>query len=74
VLTRRAVERAGELHGGALDARRCVVVGDTPLDVAAARAAGAVSVAVASGHFGVAELGAAGADHVLASLEEELPL
>jgi hypothetical protein len=29
---------------------------------------------VASGHFSVAQLQAAGADHVLTSLEEELPL
>jgi phosphoglycolate phosphatase len=74
VLTKRAIERGADLTGDALDASRCVVVGDTPLDVAAARAAGAVPVAVATGHFGVAELEAARADHVLASLEEELPL
>jgi beta-phosphoglucomutase-like phosphatase (HAD superfamily) len=74
VLTRRAVERAGGLNGGAVDPAACLVVGDTPLDVAAAQGAGAVSVAVASGHYTVAELRAAGADHVLTSLEEELPL
>jgi phosphoglycolate phosphatase len=73
-LTRRAIERAAELHGSALDPGRCLVVGDTPLDIAAARAAGAVSVAVATGHFDADELREAGADHVLDSLEEELPL
>jgi phosphoglycolate phosphatase len=73
-LTKRAIERAGAIHGRPLDPKHCAVVGDTPLDVAAARAAGAVAVAVASGHFTVDELRAAGADHVVASLEEELPL
>jgi phosphoglycolate phosphatase len=73
-LTKRAVERAEAIHGGPLDPARCSVVGDTPLDIAAAHAAGAVAVGVASGHFGVDELRAAGADHVVGSLEEELPL
>jgi phosphoglycolate phosphatase len=73
-LTKRAIERARALDGNRLEAGRCLVVGDTPLDVLAAREAGAVSVGVASGHFSVHELTAAGADHVLGSLEEELPL
>jgi phosphoglycolate phosphatase len=42
-----------------------VVVGDTPLDVAVARAGGARSVAVATGGYDVAALGASGADVVL---------
>jgi phosphoglycolate phosphatase len=42
-----------------------VVVGDTPLDVAVARAGGARSVAVATGSYDVAMLGASGADVVL---------
>jgi hypothetical protein len=32
------------------------------------------AVGIASGHYGIAELAAAGADHVLASLEGGLPL
>jgi phosphoglycolate phosphatase len=60
--------------GARLDPQRAFVVGDTPLDVQAAHAADAVGVGVASGHFGVEELRAAGADHVLDSLEEPLPL
>jgi phosphoglycolate phosphatase len=74
VLTKRAIERAGGLYGERLDPSRCLVVGDTPLDVHAARGAGAVAVAVASGHFDAETLGEAGADHVLTSLEEALPL
>jgi phosphoglycolate phosphatase len=73
-LTAKAIERAGVLIGEQLDPRRALVIGDTPLDVAAAKGAGAVAVAVASGHFGVDELGASGADHVMRSLEEDLPL
>ena len=73
-LTRRAIERAFLRYGGSLDPSRCLVVGDTPLDVSAAHGAGAIAVAVATGHFSAAELQAAGADHVLDSLEEELPL
>jgi phosphoglycolate phosphatase len=49
------------------------VVGDTPLDIAAARAAGAVSVGVASGAYSTDTLEAAGADHVLDSLEDRFP-
>ena len=73
-LTKRAIERAAVLAGRSVAPSRCVVVGDTPLDVAAAHGAGAVALAVASGHFSVEQLRAAGADHVLTSLEEELPL
>jgi phosphoglycolate phosphatase len=73
-LTKRAIERAAALNGGSVVPSRCLVVGDTPLDIAAARGAGAVSVGVASGHFTAEQLAEAGADHVLNSLEEGLPL
>jgi phosphoglycolate phosphatase len=73
-LTAAAIERAGARSGGRVSAERCFVVGDTPLDVDAARQSGAVSVAVATGHFTVSDLRAAGADHVLTSLEEDFPL
>jgi phosphoglycolate phosphatase len=73
-LTKRALERVEVIYGRPVSPERCAVVGDTPLDIDAAQAAGAVAVGVASGHFSVDELREAGADHVLASLEEELPL
>jgi phosphoglycolate phosphatase len=73
-LTRRAIERAGDVYRQPLEPNRCMVVGDTPLDVEAAHGAGAVAVAVASGHFSARELRDAGADHVLASLEDPLPV
>lgn len=74
VLTRRALERAGVVLGEPLDPEQALVVGDTPLDIAAAHAAGAVAVGVATGHFTADQLRAAGADHVLSTLEAELPL
>jgi len=48
-------------------------VGDTPKDVAAGKVAGATSVAVATGHYSLAELHDAGAHYVLPNLEEPLP-
>jgi phosphoglycolate phosphatase len=72
-LTRGAMARAEALHGHDLRASDFLVVGDTPLDVLAARGAGAISVAVASGKYSEEELRRAGADHVLGSLQEPLP-
>jgi phosphoglycolate phosphatase len=73
-LTRRALERAGVLLGEPLDPRQVLVVGDTPHDIDAAHGAGAVAVGVATGQFSREQLRAAGADYVLRSLEEELPV
>ncbi len=72
-LTRKAIERAGEILGTALDPQRVLVLGDTPKDISAAHAAGAIGVGVASGHYSKTELLDAGADYVLGSLVEELP-
>jgi phosphoglycolate phosphatase len=47
-----------------------VLIGDTPLDVAAAREGGARAVGVATGPFDASELDAAGADAVLADLRD----
>jgi phosphoglycolate phosphatase len=72
-LTRAAVERGQRLLGHQLDLRDVFVVGDTPLDIAAAQGVGAVSVGVASGRYDVEELRAAHPDHVLASLADPFP-
>jgi beta-phosphoglucomutase-like phosphatase (HAD superfamily) len=72
-LTRRALERADVVFGGGLDRERCISVGDTPLDVEAGHGAGIRVCAVATGKASVAELEAAGADWVVASLAEPLP-
>ena|SRR5256885_4350490 len=49
------------------------VVGDTPLDIAAGRAAHATTVGVASGHYRADELHAAQADYVVQSLTDPFP-
>ena len=58
-----ARERAGDWP-----AQRTVAVGDTPLDVSSAHAAGCRCVAVTTGRFAAEELG--GADVVLANLTQ----
>lgn len=72
-LTGVAIQRAGRILGRPLDPRQVVVVGDTPLDIEATRAVGAISVGVATGHYSEGELEEAGAEHVLASLRDPLP-
>ena len=73
MLTRGAIDKAAMLHGHDVTPDRVFVVGDTPLDVEAARAVGAVSVAVASGRFSMEELRSSGASHVLPSLAARFP-
>ncbi len=63
-----AIERMG--GGEWVDSRSIWVIGDTPLDVAAAQANGARSLGVATGRDSVDELRAAGADVALADLSE----
>ncbi len=72
-LTRRALERGELVFGTSLDRSRCFAVGDTPHDIEAAHGAGIAGVGVASGHFDVDGLREAGADAVLASLEDTFP-
>jgi len=72
-LTRLAIEKASRLHGTKLEAEDVYVVGDTPHDMEATNAAGAVAVGVASGHYSADQLDAAGAAHVLGSLEDPFP-
>ena len=71
-LTRLAVDKAMRLHDE-LTPAQVYVVGDTPRDIDAATAAGTVSVGVASGTYSIEELRAAGAMHVLGSLEDPFP-
>ena len=72
-LTHVAIARASALHGRQLDHDEVWVVGDTPLDIDAAKKDGATAVGVASGHYPAEELAKAEADFVLASLEETFP-
>jgi phosphoglycolate phosphatase-like HAD superfamily hydrolase len=71
-LTTLAIGKAARLHA-ALTPAQVFVVGDTPHDIEATKAAGGVAVAVASGHYTTDELEAAGGTHVLGSLEDRFP-
>ena len=73
-ITRVAIGRVSTMHGRDIEPNEVIVVGDTPLDVDAAKAVGATSLGVASGTYAVDELRRSGADFVLASLEEPFPL
>lgn len=63
-----AVKRLYEKSGVSQAFSKCVVIGDTPLDVECARVHGAVCIAVATGRYSTRELKLAGADYVLKDL------
>lgn len=65
-----ALERARAHAGRAVGGHEVLVIGDTPRDVACARAIGARCLAVATGAFTRPELESCGADRVVDSLEE----
>ncbi len=65
-----ALERVARLRGRNIDAGDVWVVGDTPRDLACARAGGARCALVATGQFGVDELAVLGADAVFPDLTD----
>ncbi|NIH87790.1 haloacid dehalogenase-like hydrolase [Amycolatopsis granulosa] len=65
-----AVDRARAAHGSPFEPASVVVVGDTPHDIDAARAHGAVAVGVATGRFDEQALRDAGAQVVLRDLSD----
>ena len=71
-LTKIAIGKATLLHSELVPAQ-VFVVGDTPNDMKAAIAAGAVPVGVATGTYSIEELREAGGVHVLGSFEEPFP-
>src|ERR687896_1540016 len=73
-IVRQAVERGEAFLGEDVPNTEIYVIGDTPLDIEAAHAAGCMAIGVATGKFDAAALREAGADHVIATMEEELPL
>lgn len=73
-ITRMALKRATLVYGETVGPEQALAVGDTPLDVTGAHAAGIECVGVASHHFDEDQLREAGADYVLGSLAEDLPL
>ena len=66
----RALARVEACGGPAVQPSASVVIGDTPLDIACAKAGGARMLAVATGSHSVEELRAAGADAVFADLSD----
>lgn len=71
-LAKVAVKRAHERHGVA--PHQCIVVGDTEHDIACARAAGALAVAVATGGRTRAQLEVHAPDLLLDDLSDPTPL
>jgi phosphoglycolate phosphatase-like HAD superfamily hydrolase len=69
-LVHLARSRARVAYGQDFTGEATVLIGDTPLDVAAAHATGARAVAVATGQFTTVELAETGANAVLADLAD----
>jgi phosphoglycolate phosphatase len=72
-LTKVALQKATLVFGEEIQPEQAFSVGDTPLDVTGAHAAGIKCVGVGSHHYDVDQLREAGADYAIASLEEGLP-
>ena len=64
-----ALRRASEYAGCVFAPEEAIVIGDTPHDIACARSFGARCLAVATGRFTHAQLGAHEPDHLVATLE-----
>ncbi|MCW1886183.1 haloacid dehalogenase-like hydrolase [Luteolibacter flavescens] len=69
-----ALQRAAAHAGRDFTAEETLVIGDTPKDIACARAIGARCLAVATGHFTAAQLREYGADVVVESLADPVVL
>jgi phosphoglycolate phosphatase len=73
-IVRQAVQRGEAMLGEDVPNTEIYVIGDTPLDIQAAHAVDCTAIAVATGKYDRQGLLEAGADHVIDTLEEELPL
>ena len=73
-LTRKGIERGGEVLGRPLDLDATIAVGDTPRDVEAGHGAGIKVVGVATGVYSVSEQEAAGADWAIEDVTEGFPV
>lgn len=73
-LTKFALSRAALVYGESVSSDQCLVVGDTPHDVDGAHAADIACVGVASHNYSAEQLTESGADYVIASLAQGLPL
>jgi phosphoglycolate phosphatase len=74
-LVRRGAEIGSAMSvsrgGRSLKPHEIFVIGDTPLDIAAGRRCGFMTIGVATGNFSVAELAEAGATVAISDLEQE---
>ena len=73
-VTKAALQRGSLVSGGTLANGACIAVGDTPRDVKAGHGAGIEVVGVATGSYAVEELGEAGAEWALDSVESGFPV
>jgi phosphoglycolate phosphatase len=73
-LTKKAIERGGEVLGSPLDPETTIAVGDTPRDVKAGHGAGIRVVGVATGAYSVSEQKAAGADWAITDVTDGFPV
>lgn len=73
-VTRIALKRAKLVFGDEIEPQQAIAVGDTPLDVEGAHAAGIKCVGVGSHKFDADQLREAGADYAIPSLEAGLLL
>ena len=69
-LLAKAIARVAECGGPHIEAKDAVIIGDTPLDIAVARAGGARCMAVATGSSSAVDLRASGADVVFDDLSD----
>lgn len=69
-----ALQRAEKHTGKSFTADETWIIGDTPKDIACAKAIGARCLAVATGSFSISQLQSHGAELVVASLEEAIGL
>lgn len=72
-VTEAALRRGELVSGGTLQDGACISIGDTPRDIEAGHGAGIRVVGVATGSYSVEQLGDAGADWTLATLEHDFP-
>ncbi|HST69162.1 MAG TPA: HAD family hydrolase [Solirubrobacterales bacterium] len=73
-LTKKGIERGGEVAGHPLDPEATIGVGDTPRDVVACHGAGIRVAGVATGKYSIAQLEEAGADWALSDVCEGFPI
>jgi phosphoglycolate phosphatase len=72
-VTRVALQRATLVYGDEVSPAQAIAVGDTPLDVKGAHAAGIECLGVGSHKYSADQLREAGADYAVPSLEDGLP-